>query len=321
MDTAPHDGFFDVEVTGIEPASDAVVALRLQHPCGEALPDWQAGAHVDVLLPNGLLRQYSLCSRPDEDFWRLGVLREPAGRGGSAWIHDELRSGTKLQVRGPRNNFALQPAGSYLFIAGGIGITPLLPMVRQAEAAGTDWTLVYLGRSRTSMAFQDELAAYGQRVHFHADDESGIFPLGPLLAGLDSAAHVYACGPGPLLGALEKLTAEWTDPGRYHFERFAADPAAVQAEAGADTEFVVETADGTEVSVPAGTTILQALMDIGIPVLNSCREGICGTCETPVISGEPDHRDSLLSDEERAAGDTMMICVSRCKGRRLVLDI
>jgi ferredoxin-NADP reductase len=321
MDTAPHDGFFDVEVTEIEPASDSVVALRLQHPFGEALPDWQAGAHVDVLLPNGLLRQYSLCSRPDEGFWSLGVLREPAGRGGSAWIHDELRPGTKLQVRGPRNNFALQPADSYLFIAGGIGITPILPMLRQAEAAGTDWTLVYLGRSRTSMAFQDELAAYGQRVHFHADDESGIFPLGPLLAGLDAAAHVYACGPGPLLGALEKLTADWADPGRYHFERFATGPAAVPAEAGADTEFVVETADGTEVAVPAGTSILQALMDIGIPVLNSCREGICGTCETPVISGEPDHRDSLLSDEERAAGDTMMICVSRCKGRRLVLDI
>ena len=321
METASHDGFFDVEVTRIEPASDSVVALRLQHPRGEALPAWQAGAHVDVLLPNGLLRQYSLCSRPEDDFWRLGVLREPAGRGGSAWIHDELRPGTKLQVRGPRNNFALEPAGSYLFIAGGIGITPILAMVRQAEAAGTDWTLVYLGRSRTSMAFQDELAAYGERVRFHADDESGLFPLGPLLAELDAAAHVYACGPGPLLGALEKLTADWADPARYHFERFAAGPAPVPAAAEADSEFVVETADGTEVTVPAGTTILQALMDIGIPVLNSCREGICGTCETPVISGEPDHRDSLLSDEERAAGDTMMICVSRCKGRRLVLDI
>ncbi|MCG2622490.1 PDR/VanB family oxidoreductase [Arthrobacter sp. I2-34] len=319
MATAPHADFFDVEVTEIEAASDSVLALRLEHPQGDALPGWQPGAHVDVLLPNGLLRQYSLCSRPEDSFWRLGVLREPAGRGGSAWIHDELRPGTKLQVRGPRNNFALEPAGRYLFIAGGIGITPILPMVRQAEAAGADWTLLYLGRSRTSMAFRDELVGYGDRVRFHADDESGIFPLQPLLAGLDPAAQVYACGPAPLLNALDTLTADWS--GRYHFERFTAAPEAAGAPAKEDTEFVVETADGTEITVPADTTILQALMDAGVPVLNSCREGICGTCETPVISGEIDHRDALLSDEERAAGDTMMICVSRCRGRRLVLDI
>ncbi|MFD1212089.1 PDR/VanB family oxidoreductase [Arthrobacter sp. GCM10027362] len=322
---AMHEEFFDVEVTRIDPASDSVVALQLEHAGGQPLPVWRAGAHVDVLLPNGLLRQYSLCSKPEDGFWRLGVLREPAGRGGSAWIHDALVPGTKLQVRGPRNNFVLEPAPEYLFIAGGIGITPILAMVRAAEAAGADWRLFYLGRSRTSMAFRDELAGYGDRVHVHADDESGIFDLAPLLAGLDPAAQVYACGPAALLGALDKLTADWTDPGRYHFERFTADPGAAApgaaATSEADSEFVVETADGTEVGVPAGTTILQALMDAGIPVLNSCREGICGTCETPVISGDIDHRDSLLSDEEREAGDTMMICVSRCKGRRLVLDI
>ena len=318
MATAPHDDFFDVEVTRIERASDSVAALRLEHLRGEALPAWEAGAHVDVLLPNGLLRQYSLCSRPEDGFWRLGVLREPAGRGGSAWIHDELVPGTKVQVRGPRNNFALEPAGEYLFIAGGIGITPILAMVRQAEAAGTAWKLLYLGRSRASMAFREELAGYGDRIHIHADDESGIFDLAPVLGGLDATAHIYACGPAPLLGALDRLTAGWAD--RYHFERFSPGPAEGAQMAG-DHEFTVETADGTEVAVPAGTTILQALMDAGIPVLNSCREGICGTCETPVVSGEPDHRDSLLSDEEREAGDTMMICVSRCKGRRLVLDI
>jgi len=326
MGTGPREEFFDVEITSIEAASDSVAALRLEPTGGEALPEWDAGAHVDVLLPNGLLRQYSLCSRQGEGFWRLGVLREPQGRGGSAYIHDELRPGTKVQVRGPRNNFALEPAPEYLFIAGGIGITPILAMVRQAEQAGARWRLAYLGRSRRSMAFVDELGRYGDRVQLHYDDEAGLFPLEPLLAGLDPAVHVYACGPAPLLNAVAALAADWTDPGRYHFERFASDPQEAPASDTAhatadDTGFMVETADGEEIEVPAGTTILQALMDAGVPVLNSCREGICGTCETPVISGEIDHRDSLLSDEEREAGDTMMICVSRCKGKRLVLDI
>ncbi|QTG82917.1 oxidoreductase [Arthrobacter crystallopoietes] len=313
--------FFDVEVTETEPASDSILALRLEHPRGEALPSWEAGAHVDVMLPNGLLRQYSLCSRPEDSFWRLGVLREPQGRGGSAWIHDELRPGTKLQVRGPRNNFSLDAAPRYLFIAGGIGITPILPMIRQAEAAGADWKLIYLGRSRTSMAFLEELVVYHDRVHIHTDDVSGLFPLEPLLDGLDASTHVYACGPGPLLNALEKLTGDWPGPNRYHSERFVSRPATDSDCKTLDTEFSVETADGTEILVPPGTSVLEALLESGIPVLNSCREGICGTCETPVISGEIDHRDSLLSGEERQAGDTMMICVSRCFGKRLVLDI
>ncbi|NMR31631.1 oxidoreductase [Arthrobacter sp. SF27] len=320
-----HDEFFDVEVTETDPASDSVLALRLEHPRGEALPPWEAGAHVDVMLPNGLLRQYSLCSRPEDSFWRLGVLREPQGRGGSAWIHNELRPGTKLQVRGPRNNFSLKAAPLYLFIAGGIGITPILPMIRQADATDLDWKLIYLGRNRTSMAFLEELAVYGDRVHIHTDDVSGLFPLEPLLDGLDASTHVYACGPGPLLNALEKLTGEWPGPNRYHSERFVSrlitDSDSDSDSTTLDTEFSVEIADGTEVLVPPGTSVLEALMESGIPVLNSCREGICGTCETPVISGEIDHRDTLLSEEERKAGDTMMICVSRCLGKRLVLDI
>lgn len=315
-----EDGFFDVEVAGITRASDSVVSLELAHPAGLALPEWTPGSHIDVLLPNGLLRQYSLCSVPGQARWRLGVLREPAGRGGSAYIHEDLRPGARIKVRHPRNNFELGPAPEYLFIAGGIGITPILPMLRAAEDSGTPWRLVYLGRSRSSMAFIEELAVYGGKVHVHADDESGFYPLPELLGDPAAGFHAYVCGPGPLLDFISGLAAGWQDSSRYRFERFVADPAATAPAAG-DHEFTVETTGGLEVRVPVGTSILSALEQVGVRVLNSCREGICGTCETPVVSGDVDHRDSLLSDEERAAGDTMMICVSRCKGKRLLLDI
>ncbi|OIH83393.1 oxidoreductase [Arthrobacter sp. UCD-GKA] len=317
--------FFETEVHRITSESDGVLSLELRHPLRRALPEWNAGAHLDVLLPNGLIRQYSLCSDPGQrDSWRLAVLREPAGRGGSAYVHDELRPGTKIQVRGPKNNFALAPAPQYVFLAGGIGITPLLPMVRAAAAGDQPWRLIYMGRSRNNMAFLDELAGYGDHVHIHADDENGFYPLADLLADPVADFHVYTCGPGPLLKVIESLAGGWQDPSRLHFERFAADPgsagAAVAPHEG-DHEFTVQGTDGTEVSVPVGVSILQALEDAGMSPLNSCREGICGTCETPVLSGEIDHRDSLLSDQEREAGDTMMICVSRCKGKRLVLDL
>ncbi len=317
--------FFETEVHRITHESDGVLSVELRHPLGHQLPEWNAGSHLDVLLPNGLIRQYSLCSDPGQrSSWRLAVLREPAGRGGSAFVHDELRPGTKIQVRGPKNNFALAPAAEYVFLAGGIGITPILPMVRAAAAGDKPWRLIYMGRSRKNMAFLDELAGYGQNVHIHADDESGFYPLAELLADPGANFHVYSCGPGPLLTVIESLAGGWLDPSRLHFERFAADPetagAAVAPHEG-DHEFTVQGTDGTEVSVPVGVSILQALEDAGRNPLNSCREGICGTCETPVVSGEVDHRDSLLSEEEREAGDTMMICVSRCKGKRLVLEL
>jgi ferredoxin-NADP reductase len=317
-----NEEFFDVEVRSISHESNCVVSLRLEHPLGEELPEWDPGAHVDVLLPNGLLRQYSLCSRrADRSAWRLGILREPEGRGGSAYVHDMLRPGTKIQVRGPRNNFVLAPAAGYVFIAGGIGITPILPMIRAAAEAGVPWRLLYLGRSRSSMAFLDEIQALDGDIHIHADDESGFYPLAGLLGELPAETHVYACGPGPLLNVIQSIADGWDNPGRFHCERFTASGTAqAPAEAG-DSSFTVELADGTEVPVGPGESILQALEAVGINPLNSCREGICGTCETPVLGGEIDHRDSLLSDDEREAGDTMMICVSRCKGRRLLLDL
>jgi len=318
-----NDEFFDVEVRSVTPESSSVVSLRLEHALGQELPEWEAGAHVDVLLPNGLLRQYSLCSEPAErSAWRLGVLREAEGRGGSAYIHDELRPGTKVQVRGPRNNFALEPAGGYLFIAGGIGITPVLPMVREAIRRGAPWRLVYLGRSRGSMAFLGEVQSLGGGVHIHADDESGLFPLADLLGGLESSTSVYACGPGPLLNVLQSLADGWEDPSRLHLERFTAGGAAQVPPEGTGSGFLVELTDGTEIPVGPDESILQALEAAGLNQPNSCREGICGTCETGVLGGDGiDHRDSLLSDDEREAGDTMMICVSRCKGRRLLLDL
>ena len=314
------DGFFEVEIAEIHPESDCVVSLHLCHPAAKSLPAWTPGSHIDVLLPNGLLRQYSLCSEVGAPRWRLGVLREPAGRGGSAYVHDDLRPGAKIKVREPRNNFALKRAPEYLFIAGGIGITPILPMLAQAEESGVPWKLVYLGRSLDSMAFTAELARYGDKVHLHADDTAGLYPLKDLLGAGDAAFHTYVCGPGPLLDFITSLTTGWQDSTRFHFERFVADPAAT-APADGDHEFTVETTGGVEVQVPVGTSILDALAEAGVPVLNSCREGICGTCETEVVSGEIDHRDSLLSEDEREAGETMMICVSRCKGLRMILDI
>ncbi|MCW2134105.1 PDR/VanB family oxidoreductase [Arthrobacter sp. VKM Ac-2550] len=316
-----NEEFFDVEVRSIQRESSSVVSLRLEHPLGEELPEWEPGSHVDVLLPNGILRQYSLCSETaDRTAWRLGVLREAEGRGGSAYVHDELKPGTKIQLRGPRNNFALEPATGYVFIAGGIGITPVLPMVRNAAERGVPWRLVYLGRSRESMAFLEEIQALGGNVEIHADDESGLYPLADLLGGLEAGTHVYACGPGPLLNVLQSFADGWDDAKRFHCERFTAGDQA-SANPSGESSFVVELADGTEVPVGQDETILQALENVGINQPNSCREGICGTCETGVLGGEIDHRDSLLSDDEREAGDTMMICVSRCKGKRLLLDL
>ncbi len=314
--------FFDVTVSAINRESDCVLSLVLTHPLEEALPEWEPGAHVDVLLPNGVLRQYSLCSEPGNSHWRIAVLREPNGRGGSAYVHDELQPGTKVQIRAPRNNFALAAANEYVFIAGGIGITPILPMIRRAAEGSVPWRLVYLGRSRKSMAFLDELEAYGPNVHIHADDENGLFPLADLLNTADAGFHLYTCGPGPLLKVIQSMTDSWADQSRFHFEKFVPDPAdaAAAAPVAGDHAFTVELADGTEVEVGADTSILKALEDAGVPVLSSCREGICGTCETTVLAGEIDHRDSLLSEDERAAMDTMMICVSRCRGRRLVLE-
>jgi ferredoxin-NADP reductase len=317
-----HSGETDLDlaVDEREEIADGVVLLTLRHPDGAPLPRWRPGAHIDLVLGNGLTRQYSLCSDPaDRSTWQVGVLREPAGRGGSEFIHTSVRVGSTVHVRGPRNNFPLTPAGEYLFVAGGIGITPMLPMIAAAEAAGSAWRLVYGGRSRTSMAFLDRLEPYGDRVDVVPHDEGGLRTrLSSFIGALGAGTAVYCCGPEPLLVAVEQQCASC--PGSsLHQERFA--PKAM-GEPVLQGSFEVELAQtGTTVVVPPDKSILQAASEVGVYVLSSCEEGTCGTCETDVLAGEIDHRDSVLSAEERAANETMMICVSRARCPRLVLDL
>jgi ferredoxin-NADP reductase len=308
-----------LRVVGKERVADDVLSLELAAPSRLRLRDWAPGAHIDLVLPNGMTRQYSLCGdRWDPFTYRVGVLREEVGRGGSAFVHDELAVGDLVGVGGPRNNFALVPADQYLFVAGGIGITPLLPMVRQADLLGADWRLLYGGRRRGHMAFLHELAEFGNRVQLVPQDEFGLLDLPAFLGAPRPDVRIYSCGPAPLLAAMEAVCADWP-PHALRTELFVA------ADLGSPVNtapFEVELArTGRTVVVPPDKTVLEAVGEVGIEVLSSCRQGICGTCETTVVSGEPDHRDSLLDDAERQAGDCMFICVSRARSHRLVLDL
>ncbi|NLU73921.1 oxidoreductase [Streptomyces sp. HNM0575] len=301
-------------------AADGVVGLTLVHPGGRRLPDWAPGAHIDLILPSGVTRQYSLCGdRWDAYSYRIAVLREPGGRGGSAYVHDELEQGDLVDVGGPRNNFPLVPSEEYLFIAGGIGVTPLLPMIRQAELLGVDWTLLYGGRTRDSMAFTDELGAHEGRVTLAPQDECGLLALPAWLDGPPRPrTKVYACGPGRLLEAVGARCAHWP-AGLLRTERFV--PSVPRAPVR-DEAFEVELArQATSVTVEPGVTVLEAVRTAGVNVLSSCEQGTCGTCETGVLAGRPDQRDSILDDGERAAGDCMFICVSRSCGPTLILDL
>ena len=308
-----------LRVVGKERIADDVLTLELAAPSGLRLRDWTPGAHIDLVLPNGMTRQYSLCGdRWDPFTYRVGVLREEVGRGGSAFVHDELAVGDLVGVGGPRNNFALVPADQYLFVAGGIGITPLLPMVRQADLLGADWRLLYGGRRRGHMAFLDELAEFGDRVQVVPQDEFGLLDLPAFLGAPRPDVRIYSCGPAPLLAAMEAVCADWP-PHALRTERFLADDLGGPVNTA---PFEVELArSGRTVVVPPDKTVLEAVGEVGVEVLSSCRQGICGTCETTVVSGEPDHRDSLLDDAERLAGDCMFICVSRARSDRLVLDL
>ncbi len=316
--TGDNPAGMDLVVTGREQVAAEVVAITLGRPDGGDLPEWTPGAHVDLELGPGLVRQYSLCGDPAERATlRIAVQRESDGRGGSRFVHDRLTTGATVRVRGPRNNFRLVAAERYLFIAGGIGITPLRPMVAAADAAGADWRLVYGGRSRASMAFAAVLRdKYGDRVSLYPQDETGLLDLAGLLGRPDTGL-VYCCGPETLISAVEERCRGWPS-GCLHVERFAP----TEATGGEETTIEVElTLSGRTVTVPPGTPILDAVEKAGVQVLSSCREGTCGTCETTVLAGEPEHRDSLLTEEERAAGDTMMICVSRARTPRLVLEL
>ncbi|MEU7068891.1 PDR/VanB family oxidoreductase [Streptomyces narbonensis] len=311
-----------VLVTGRTTPAEGVVELRLE---GAGLPAWQPGAHVDLVLPSGLVRQYSLCGDPaDTGAYTVATRLIEDGRGGSREVHEQLHEGTEIEIRGPRNRFPLVAAPAYVFVAGGIGITPVLPMVRAAEAAGADWRLVYCGRSRATMPYLDEVERLGGErsemgvppaegwgsVTVVAEDESG-FPALDFLAHVPAETAVYCCGPDGLMDAVGAAMPEGRAP---RLERFSA-----AAPAGG-TAFEVELRrSGRTVTVAADRTVLEVVREEVPGLMYSCRQGFCGTCRQSVLEGEVDHRDELLTDAERDG--SMLICVSRCTGKRLVLDL
>lgn len=311
----------DLVVEEAKTVAEGVVAVTLADPRGADLPDWTPGAHVDLVLTPDLTRQYSLCGDvADPRRWRIGVLRTPDSRGGSDLVHDGLKEGTAVRVRGPRNHFPLLTSPRYLFIAGGIGITPLLPMIREAAATGADWRLAYGGRHRASMAFLDELEVHGERVQLAPQDETGHLDLAALLATPREDTAIYCCGPEGLLAAVETLCQPPWPSGSLHLERFAAKARPVDEAAEQAFEVVLQRS-GLKLAVPADKSIFDVVQAAGISVLGSCFEGVCGTCETGVLDGEVDHRDSILTGEERESNEFMMICVSRCRSAQLTLDL
>ncbi|MCF7553673.1 PDR/VanB family oxidoreductase [Pseudonocardia sp. WMMC193] len=294
--------------------AEGVVALDLVAADGADLPPWAPGAHIDLRCGEHV-RQYSLCGDPADRHYRVAVRREEPGRGGSRFVHDTLAEGDEILGAGPRNNFPLVEAKRYLFLAGGIGITPLLPMMAAALRDGVECRLAYGGRDRASMPFLDELSG---QVSLHPQDEVGLLDLDTLVGEPEAGTAVYCCGPEPLLRAIEERAAGWGEA-TLHVERFSPREGALQ---GADGRFEVELASTGEVlTVPADRSLLAVLGDAGVPVLSSCEEGTCGTCETGVLAGEIDHRDSLLTPDEQAANDVMFPCVSRARSPRLVLDL
>ena len=302
-----------VKVARRTQAADSVVLLDLVANRGGPLATWSPGAHIDILLPRGGERQYSLMPAPDDATWRIGVLRETDGRGGSAWLHDEVEVGRTIRVREPQNHFAFTPSAgtSYLFLAAGIGITAISSMVASARSAGVPFELHYSGRTRSSMAMLDEFP----EAVVHVSDEGSRVDLAGLLSGLSPGTVVYCCGPAHFIEAVTSSAGGHP----LHVERFEAKQLGAPVWPG---DFGVELElSGETLTVPPGRSILEVVEEAGVFVLSSCRQGTCGTCETPVISGAVDHRDSILTPEEQQHSATMYICVSRAAGPKLTLEL
>jgi ferredoxin-NADP reductase len=315
----PHELETRVRVVAKTTRAQGVVSLELAALDGADLPSWEPGAHVDLVIDGVATRQYSLCGDPSRlGSYRLGVLLDADGKGSSRYIHEALRPGDEVTVRGPRNNFPLVPSEHYIFIAGGIGITPILPMVFAAQELGADWRLVYGGRGRISMAFVEDLLKLGNRVQVKPQDEVGLLDLAGLLSVAADNTLVYCCGPEPLLAAVEQMCAAWPAHS-LHVERFNVRP--LPEPTRNDSFEVVLERSGKTVTVPPDKSILEVVRAAGVAVLSSCEEGTCGTCETVLLEGEADHRDSLLDVDERAENSCMFICVSRSLSDRLVLDL
>ncbi|MCW8380653.1 PDR/VanB family oxidoreductase [Streptomyces justiciae] len=296
--------------------AEGVVSLRLAAPDGARLPAWQPGAHLDLQLPSGRRRQYSLCGDPaDRTAYRIAVRRIETGGGGSVEVHDDLPEGTRLTVKGPRNAFPFAAEPRVLLIAGGIGITPLLPMAREAARLGLDWRLVHTGRSRATLPFTDELRQLRGPVEILADDEHGIPDASDLLSRDSAGTAVYACGPGPMLDGIRAAFDDSPAAG-LHFERFA--PAPIRD----GRPFELQLArSGRTLTVPADRSALDVLSEAVPAAAYSCRQGFCGVCRQRVLAGPVEHRDRRLTDAERTAGE-MLVCVSRApEGERLVLDL
>ena len=302
-----------------------ILSFELEAADGGPLPPFDAGAHVDLGLSERLRRSYSLYGAPgDRRCWRIAVHREVEGRGGSAWMHEQLRVGHRLRAFAPVNDFSLvESAPASVLVAGGIGITPLLSMVERLTALGRPWQLHYSARNAGRMAFRERLQQLADGrddvllTHF-SGEAGGRLDLRGILAGAPDGAHLYACGPSGLLDDfVAKAATLGIDPHRVHVERFGA--AVASATEGG---FSVELArDGRQFEVPPGKSILDVLLDHGVDVPYSCMQGICGSCRVGVIAGQPEHRDECLGDEERAAGMTMTVCCSGSRSPRLVLDL
>ncbi|WP_423458590.1 PDR/VanB family oxidoreductase [Ottowia sp. VDI28] len=309
---------FQVKLVAIRLAAEGTMLFELKKLDASPLPPFTAGAHIDVTLPNGLVRQYSLCNGPlDTDCYVIGVKRDRNSRGGSAYMHDTLRVGAVLEVSAPRNHFELDESAAHtILIAGGIGVTPIACMADRLSALGKSYELHYSVRLRDEALFLDRLPS---SLNLHVDEEQppGQFlNLAGIVSRAPAATHFYCCGPGPMLDAFVVATAGRPE-GHVHLERFSAD-----IEVAAEGGFSVELArTGCTVKVEPGQTILEAVRTCGVQVRASCEQGICGACETRVLQGTPDHRDTLLSSEEKAANDVMMICCSGSLGPRLVLDL
>ena len=309
----------ELEVLSVQEVAHNIIELEFASITGEPLPEWSAGAHFDLRLKEGLSRQYSLMrGNINPNNWRIAVLVEEGGRGGSLYIRENLKVGAVTKGFGPRNHFPLNPAGEYLFIAGGIGITPLLEMIREAEISKIPWALKYLGGSPANMAYVDALQnEYGNKVEVFAKSMGQRLNLAEVIESASADTHVYCCGPERLMIAVEESLS--TTPERAHVERFHPKEIVLSEP---DKEFTVycQKSD-VELVVPADESILMAADFEGIDIPGDCMEGTCGSCETRVIEGDVDHRDSVLSAQARAEGDTMMICISRAKGNRLVIDL
>jgi ferredoxin-NADP reductase len=310
-----------VRVHAIRFEAQGIVSVELRSVEGEDLPPFSAGSHIDLHLANGLVRSYSLFnSSAERHRYRVGVLNDRNSRGGSRFVHEQLRVGSVITIASPRNNFALdETAAMSVLVAGGIGVTPIVSMYSRLHTIQKPAELIYCARTRAEAAFVDELRALGGTVITRFDDEAKSPPnLGEMLSGYSAETHFYCCGPAPMLDSFQAACNQLGYQ-HVHIERFVA---AEDVQAAQNSGYTVELAKtGRIVVVPAGKALLDALLEAGVNSDYSCREGVCGACETAVLGGEPDHRDSVLTERERAANKSMMLCVSGCKGSKLVLDL